>query len=1261
MLSQTTSQFSIPTEALDPITQLNFGVATELMQNHTVGMPVDPTQRVAAIRTPQDTPVIFSIGTDNGLYVIFTDSMSPSGWNQVDLRAAIHIAYPDIDAAARVYTMAVSQDHDGTFRIAVALAGQNAPVFLLTHDATLPATPSADFWSQSVQWVTRPGVDQVVPAAQLGNATPTNILLGTRDDGNGAPTMIAVLEVAQVAQRFFVNADFGNPSWSWTAYPLTQDIQHVDDVILGVIPIQTGGIRGTFVIGNNANNQRALYFTSLPTNVLSQTQNLNFLFANLPPNVAAIAALAGQIPNAPPRAYGTDLYIGGDGLYVLKAADMGYYGSKATYTTILPPDAAPGVQEIVGSLGGTAVSLWFTMSDAQDDLAVVRGTNAYADGSWTAPVTLFSDILQIAATRDSQGRVEDVILVGGGNQLRYLYQDQTTTLWNTHDITIQNTDTTIDFQCYQVHISAKNDAAEPFQQPDKLFSVSSSQWGYISVNDTLYLSSPDHPVQVAPNVHGVLTITQPVTAITTPIFHISAPFLTTGFDVHPAGVLNQQLNGMSADTLLGATNIFGGSGGDRGAQVLQGDYRNPSQVQSGTQALQSTTSLSTQGLASGAQPIQGQAGVYLNSIGKPVNQLDNAKLQEQNPGQPYAWGLAGDGEQWLFKTGQEALDIVKELGETVAWFFGDLFHHIDELKTNPLSFFVHLAEDTLKLVVKFEKIVVEVVLFTVEHALTALSWLLKTVFGIDISKLIQWLGFLFEFQYYQYTQQFIDTMLSGMLGQLEGGVEELKQFVVGLLNNAENYIRSLEPIQQDAANSSGTSAYNQYVKPVVDIGEFLFSNPVGSWVVRKFDQALASLLGTGSGADWETDLMVKLYNVWKDLLTAELENLLGTFSDLLNDLSKQVDGSLTMNQFIAQIGEDVLIHVIEGVKDLMIALFDVLEDVLDAIRNGFMNEGMDIPILSPLYHLFTGKDLRVPLFEILEWVVAIPATAITLFATGDYAFKAANPAGLSYTLDFELQPPAALPAPVAGGTTQQPTMAVARAAGEASDSGQTTDDDRATIPAGVSWTMAVIYSTAKTLDIAGALAVAGIQTKNKNNPAIGIIKAVQTVTKIFQICGGIPSIIMAEGDVKTIKYGILGCDLLRMLSNAMGWLAGASPPSEEKSPLRGGGDGGGDEQAEQVKYGAMLVEGGATLVALVLEVAAIGTEWGKNSTADDVLLVVQQAFEYGGDVVSQGAEIFEIKGMPLLFTSIGVGVAAGLGFGCNIARTVVDAKHHRNW
>src|SRR5438067_5543664 len=146
MLSKTSTGFSINTQSLDNVSALSFTVATELMQLYEPGSPVDPTHRVDAIRSASDAPIIFSIGTDNGAYVIFPSAASTTGWDQVDLRVGVHAAHPDVDVKAQAYVVTASQDQAGTFRIALAMAGQSGPRFFVSHDVPLAQAGTPQFW-----------------------------------------------------------------------------------------------------------------------------------------------------------------------------------------------------------------------------------------------------------------------------------------------------------------------------------------------------------------------------------------------------------------------------------------------------------------------------------------------------------------------------------------------------------------------------------------------------------------------------------------------------------------------------------------------------------------------------------------------------------------------------------------------------------------------------------------------------------------------------------------------------------------------------------------------------------------------------------------------------------------------------------------------------------------------------------------------------------------------------------------------------------
>lgn len=1258
MLSKTTTSFAIDTRSLDDVSALKFTVATELTELYEPGRPIDPVHRVVAIRGATDAPIVFTVGTDDGVYVVFPDATSTTGWNQVDLRQGVHAAFPGIAATARGYLVAASQDQDqgGTFRLAVAVAGQNGPAFFVSRDAPVAEAGTVQFWKSGLRWVERPGLDKAIGAARVSGAVPTSILLGTRDDGAGAPTMIAVLEAEQVAHRYFVNADLDDQRWVWAAYALTQDVEHVDDMVLGTIPVRDGNIRGTFVIGRGRNDQRALYFTSLPSNVSNQTQSLHYLFGDLPPNATAITALPGEIPRFP-GAYGTDLYVGGQGVRVIKAYDMALHGSNARAREIVSAKAAPGVQQIVGSLGGGVVSLWFTTTDAGNDLAVVRGSNRYEMPAWSAPVPLFKDVLQIAPLRDARGRVEDVLMVTGDNRLRYLFQDQKTTLWITHELAIHDTRATVAVRCYRVKIGVKSAPVKPFAQRDKLFAVSSSQWGYVTVNDVVYLTSPDHPVSVGPSLQGTLTITQPVSGMAAPIFHVSAPFLTDGFDVHPAGVLNQQLNGMSADGLLSATYAFNSGAGNQGDQVVTGRNRDQQGAQSGVKALQHTTNLNRHGLSSSARPVDGNGAVYLNSTVRPLNQVDPARLHANGQS---SYGISGGGSGgWSFSFGKDVDHMFDELGDSLKWYAGDLFHHVDELFDNPVGFFVRVKDDSVTLFVKLKEIVVELILTTIEEVLKAIAWLLDSIFGIDLSRLLAWLGFLFDFQYYRYTQQWLDSAITDLLGKLEGNVEALKQFTVGMLDQAESYIRRIEPISHPAGNTSVGAASQASIEPILDVAEFLTCNPVGSWILDKAIQALGALNGDATPS-WETDLANRVMAAWRELLTDEVMNVVGTIGDLLDDLVELVDGDLSMNQLLEQVAGDVLVHALEAVKGLIVALFDVMEAALEAVRLGLIPEGIEIPIVSAIYRAFTGSDLRVKPAEITEFIIAIPTTMISIFATGEPPFRHAHPMLPPYTLDFGVRLPPAQASSVSAGAASVPRTAVAKPP----------DSDRPGVSLAWGWVFTSTYSVGKVLDIAGDLAVAWLKAASARQGApanpisapVFVIRVGQIFCKGAQLVGGIPNLdrslaVSSNHLARVLKLVIFGGTVVRMvlLMFELGIDVGKrGVPPQQLTQF---------ENGEQVALG---IDATVTAVLLVLESIAIGLEWGENSTVDDALLVTQQACEYGADLVATGNELAAAFGKvsdPRIQIAIDLVVGAvGLaGFALNVSRTGVDASHHRNY
>ncbi len=368
-----------------------------------------------------------------------------------------------------------------------------------------------------------------------------------------------------------------------------------------------------------------------------------------------------------------------------------------------------------------------------------------------------------------------------------------------------------------------------------------------------------------------------------------------------------------------------------------------------------------------------------------------------------------------------------------------------------------------------------------------------------------------------------------------------------------------------------------------------------------------------------------------------------------------------MNQLVGQVAGDTLIHALEAAKDLVIAIFDVLDAGLEALRNGFMKEGIQIPILSAIYHRFTGQDLRIHLMQMLELVAAIPATALAIFINGEPPFRHAHPTPLAYTLDFSLPLPPAPARSTSNGSAPRPAMALAATAGAPAARSGSADSERPAVSGTEAWLLMSMYSVGKAVAMLCEVLAGAAKAKNKSNGLIAFIRVIQFVARAFEAGGGAGlSLRVTDKDaVKGLKIAIVSVLGVRLIADAIiifsGWKPNGYVPIND-------GDGGGGESSVEFFNKCLL---GASFVCLcvnfTLEYIAIGLEWGDNKVEDDALLVVQQAFEYTGSFVSVASDAFEIKGQAFIASVVTVALVNVVALGSNIARTAIDAEHHRNY
>ena len=89
---------------------------SELMPNYMASSAVSSKYPIQSVLDHSGNPVVFSIGTNQELWVVYRDSLSPTGWVQQDIASGL----------GAVLTVGVVQAATGEFTIAIAVAASGS-------------------------------------------------------------------------------------------------------------------------------------------------------------------------------------------------------------------------------------------------------------------------------------------------------------------------------------------------------------------------------------------------------------------------------------------------------------------------------------------------------------------------------------------------------------------------------------------------------------------------------------------------------------------------------------------------------------------------------------------------------------------------------------------------------------------------------------------------------------------------------------------------------------------------------------------------------------------------------------------------------------------------------------------------------------------------------------------------------------------------------------------------------------------------------
>ena len=259
----------------------------------------------------------------------------------------------------------------------------------------------------------------------------------------------------------------------------------------------------------------------------------------------------------------------------------------------------------------------------------------------------------------------------------------------------------------------------------------------------------------------------------------------------------------------------------------------------------------------------------------------------------------------------------------------------------------------------------------------AISWVMDEVLDIG-AKIIDWLGFLFNWKDIQATH---NSLVAVVNGGLQAGADRLgviSQQIDAFFVNLETTVRNAtypDVLTGQTANAQSDQG------SIVAAEQANISSTKGNWTKYQFKHGGAATASTIASSD-SGDPMFPAWSTLVEPAVASLSNTCETLATDLVQLFQSGGKSLSVGQVLQKLGADVLIGIIEVVRTLVVGLVKLGSLALQDLR-AFVNYEINMPVFSALYKEFISGGAALTLLDGLCMLVAIPVTIMSKLLTGN--------------------------------------------------------------------------------------------------------------------------------------------------------------------------------------------------------------------------------------------------------------------------------------
>jgi hypothetical protein len=931
-------------------------VSCELMRNQLPAVPIEPTTDIAVVQDSAGRPMIFTIGSDQKFRLLKPDSGSTTGWSVVDLMAGF-TGYSGVAA------FDVVEDIKGYITVVVALTRNGTEA----TDLFIAPMLSNDF--AKTDWASF--LKLTIPISGIDAAfIAKKIRMGTSDDGQ-AP-FVTIVGILGPQQIYYQLTSPGAPA---TKLEFPENVPTDSNALMDLAVGFAFGQRGVWYL-YSVGQTETLECTTLAT---ADQGSLTFDFSPgykaIPATIRynCIATPTGS--QTDPFSISSDVYVGTDGGIFL------FRGARAEAMQTVT-DQIKDVHQIIVKQDQASIAVWAVCSPNQ--LYYIYGKKG-ATYTWNAPILFSQSVVHLAPLRVRTRQTNEVFVVNQDLSVTHHWQDPQSTLWQQRVIKTPKSDYLFDVTTFTTVLHLEDDVGNALV--GTTLEITASEWTYVTANGLVYSLDHDTPAKIATDASGAVTVIALTADIASPILHVQSAAFDKTLNVYPNGKIKQGLQAIKTGDDLKNARTASGPVVDPSIHqdTLDGVAYNVGQL----------TSASSQ-YTTGSQPT-GTTFVTVEDDTKHTGTLSVAQLPQN-----FALGMKLEGGVWqVHPTPQAATIAPRGVIDEIVTFAGDALHWLETAFTDGIklieqgvtylndgvSFVIKKVEDALVFVLNIADKVFNIALKTLGAVFKALNWILKLV-GIDLTKILAWLGHLFGWDEIWKTHKVIAALMtSGLNYAVERVQADIEHWRASADKLAEQFAQQIKNLvispQLQKTSPKGTAQTDTQQHP-----EANFNTPPSNWLFYHMQHG--GLLEGPLTAHAGNDPFSQFIN---DIVVPTVSTIATDFEKDLTDLERIFTDSTVTIQDVATLFSDLVDTIIDPIKTVVTGLLQFFADLLGDLKN-LLEDPLNIPLLSTFYSWVTellGEEEDLSAINAVALLLAIPYTYLyeaikghAPFADGSY-------------------------------------------------------------------------------------------------------------------------------------------------------------------------------------------------------------------------------------------------------------------------------------